>query len=206
MHQEIHLMKKQTPAGKIKTAASDLLSFIEDWGHPEWVVLAAEAPIDQVSTLYATVCSARERLTEVPVRAPRKKDNEIAPLIALVQPKECTWTVILRILCLPIGMPDITNAEKVCQTMSAKLKTRTLAFFGEDTSFAMSYMLYQNGKKVGSKDWESQRDSADAEFAALGIYLPACYPRREGKTTWVCARESSLDRIQRADVVDLGEV
>jgi hypothetical protein len=103
-------------------------------------------------------------------------------------------------------MPDITNAEEVCQTMSAKLKTRTLAFFGEDTSFAMSYMLYQNGKKVGSKDWESQRDSADDEFAALGIYLPACYPRREGKTTWVCARESSLDRIARADVVDLGKI
>jgi len=146
------------------------------------------------------------RLTAVPVRAPRKKDDEIAPLIAIVQPKESSWAVILRILCMPIGMPDVTDAEKVCKTMSTKLKTRALAFIGEDTSFAMGYMLYQHGKKVGTKDWESQTDSADEEFAALGIYLPACYPRQEGKTTWLCAHESSIDRIQRADVVDLGEV
>lgn len=60
----------------------------------------------------------------------------------------------------------------------------------------------RNGKKAGSKDWESQTNPADKAFAAGP--LPSCLlPRREGKITWVCAAQSSIDRIQRADVVDL---
>ncbi len=201
-------MKEKSTASKAAkpAAASHLLSFIHEWGHPEWIVIAVEAPVDQVSSHYSTIRSARKRLTEVPIHARRKRDDEIAPLVAIVQPKGSAWSVILRILCMPIGMPDVTDAEQVCQKTSAKLKTRALAFIGEDTSFAMGYILYQKGKKVGSKDWESQRNSADKAFADLGIYLPACYPRQEGKKIWVCTDESSRDLIERADVVDIGDI
>lgn len=187
-------------------ADTDLVSFIHDWGHPEWVVLAVEAPVDQVSSLYAAACAAKARLTNVPVRPARKEDEEMAPVIPIVQPRGSVWSVILRVICLPIGESDIRGAETACQNLSAKLRTRALAFFGEKTSFAMSYRLFQQGKKIVSRDWNSQLDSAESEFAALGIYLPACYPMREGAKTWVCAREASIDRIQRADIVDLGEI
>jgi hypothetical protein len=103
-------------------------------------------------------------------------------------------------------MPDWTAAEHICEKISKKLKTRALAFMGEDTSFAMGYTLYESGTKMGSKEWESQTDSADGAFEALGLYLPACYPRREDNTIWVCALDASFDRIDRADVVDLGKV
>ena len=185
--------------------ASDLIEFIHEWGHPEWVVLAVEAPIEEVSSLYASMRSAKKRLSEVPIRVAGKQDDEIASLVAVVQPTNSSWSVILRSLCLPIEEGDIKMAQKDAQTLSSKLKTRAVAFVGEDTSGAMQYWLYQGGKQAGGKEWESQDDSADKAFAALGLYLPPCYPRRDAKTTWLAAIGTATERIQRADIIDLGE-
>jgi hypothetical protein len=67
----------------------------------------------------------------------------------------------------------------------------------------MSYVLYHKGKESSRYDWEDQSDPSDAQFAKLQLYLPACYPRKEGRDVWLAARESAVDRIDRADIVEI---
>lgn len=184
-------------------AVTDFISFIQDWGHPEWIVLAAEAPVEKVARHYAAENSAKHHWPAIPIQPLTRKDDEIAPLTAVVQPSDCTWSIIYRYLCLPIESDDVEAAQKDAQLLSAKLKCRTLAFYGEETSMAMSCHLYQKGKQTGSKDWESQFDKADKAFANLDLWLPVCFPRRSGKNLWLAAREPS--QIQRADLLDFGE-
>src|SRR5438046_250981 len=166
--------KRSSKFGTKRLGAADFLSFIHNWGHPEWVVLAAEAPLEQVCDIYGKEHSAKERFQEVPIRAARLKDNEIAPLVAAVQPKESSWVVLLRTLCLPISIADLSLARKDAQMLSGNLQARALVFFGEDTSYSMEYAFYENGKQVGAREWESQTERADNEFAKLGLYLPGC--------------------------------
>jgi hypothetical protein len=109
-------------------------------------------------------------------------------------------------MCYPIGSRDIEEGTKAALELSAKLKTRALAFFGEDTSGAMEFSLYRGGKKTGTTSWESQNDPADDVFEKLGLSVPVCYPRQKGKTTWISAKYPWAERIQRADVVDIGGI
>jgi hypothetical protein len=160
-----------------RLGVSDFLAFIGDWGHPEWIVLAAEAPLDQVSGLLAAAHSAKRVQHEVSIRAAGKQDNEIAHLVAVVQCAKALWSVALVSLCLPIGEEDFKSAQDDARMLSAKLKTRALAFIGEDTSGAMGYHLYRNGREIEHKEWEqSKRRAADRAFGEIGLYLPACYP------------------------------
>jgi hypothetical protein len=184
---------------------SDFIEFIADWGHPEWIVLAAEAPAETVARTYASLCSARKSWANVPV-CKNGKDDAIAPLSAVVQPKGSDWSVIYRILCLPIQMADLDEANKIAKSLSAKLKTRALSFIGEDTSGAMGYRLFRGGKEAQEQEWESQTDPADDDFAQLGLRIPPCYPRQDGKTICLVALHSWLEEIERADVVDVGEL
>jgi hypothetical protein len=184
---------------------SDFLGFIWDWGHPEWLVLAVESPIGQVSALYASMCGAKRTWSAVAVH-PAKKKDDMASLVALVQAKDCAWTVIYRLMCYPIGSRDIEQGTKTAQELSAKLKTRALAFFGEDTSGAMEFSLHRNGKYAGTTSWESQNDPADAAFEKLKLNVPVCYPCRAGKAVWIAVREPWTESIQRADIVDIGEL
>lgn len=194
--------KKSNPKPR---PVSNFISFIWDWGHPEWVVLAVESPVTEVARLYASLASAKRSWSEVPVR-PAKKNDDMASLVAVVQPKDSRWSVIYRLMCYPIGAQVVEDGTKMAQELSANLKTRALAFFGEDTSGAMEFSLYRSGKKAGTTSWRSQHDPADAAFQKLGLVVPVCYPRREGKVTWVATREPWTEGILRADVVDIGEI
>jgi hypothetical protein len=184
-------------------AVSDFISFIHEWGHPEWIILAAEAPVEKVAIAYAAAKSAKRHWPEIPIHQLTRKDDEIAPLVAIVQPADCPWSIIYRCLCLPIESDDVEAAQKDAQLLSAKLKTKAFAFCGEDTSMAMACILYQKGRQTGSKDWDSQFDEADKAFSNLGLYLPICFPRRAGKKSWLAAKEPS--QIQRVDLLDFGE-
>ena len=62
------VLHRDVKPANVLLGASDLLTFIEGWGHPEWVVLAAEAPIEQVSKLLAAAHSATQVLRDVPLR------------------------------------------------------------------------------------------------------------------------------------------
>jgi len=194
-------MKKKSSSKA--NAVSDFISFIHEWGHPEWIVLAAEAPAEKVSTHYAAVNAAKRHLPEIPIHLLTPQDDEIAPLVAIVQPADGSWAIIYRHLCLPIDSSDIAAAKKDAQILSSKLNTKALAFYGEDTSMAMECFLYQNGKQTGSKDWDSQLDNADKAFSNLDLGLPVCFPRRAGKKIWLAATEPSA--IKRADAIDFGE-
>src|SRR4051794_13982904 len=125
--------KSPTRTPPAPLGASDLLAFIDDWGHPEWVVLAAEAPTEKVSRLLAAAHSAKQVLRDVPIRAAGKQDNEIAPLAAVTQCANSPWSVALVSLCLPVDEHDLKSAQDDARMLSSKLKTRALAFFGEDT-------------------------------------------------------------------------
>jgi hypothetical protein len=186
--------------------ARDLLAFIKDWGHPEWVVLAAEAPIGPVSKVLAAAHSAKEVLHRVTLRAAGKQDNEIAPLVAVAQCANAPWSVVFVSLCLPVGEGDFRSAQDDARLLSSKLKTRALAFIGEDTSGAMGYRLYRNGEEVGQKEWDqSKTGAADKAVAELGLYLPACYPCTRRGETWLAVAGSSLSRLERADLIKFGE-
>jgi hypothetical protein len=198
--------KSPTKAPPASLGASDLLAFIDDWGHAEWVVLAAEAPTEQVSRLLAAAHSAKQVLRDVPVRAAGKQDNEIAPLAAVTQCAHSPWTVALVSLGLPVDEHDLKSAQDDARMLSSKLKTRALAFIGEDTSGAMGYHLYRNGQEVEQKQWDQiKARAADKAFASLGIYLPACYPCASRGTSWLAVTPSSTSRIARADLIQFGE-
>ncbi len=181
--------------------ATDLLSFIDEWGLPTWAIIAAESPLEQTVAAYSAVAIHKRVWPCVPIRPAGKKDNEMANLVPVLQPKNCRWSLIYRILCLPFE--DFEELMEDVQTISASLKGRALAFFGHDTSGAMSYVLYTKGKETGRYDWEDRSDPSDEQFAKLQLYLPACYPRKEGKDVWLAAVESAIDTIERADVVEI---
>jgi hypothetical protein len=89
------------------------------------------------------------------------------------------------------------------QVISTKLKSRALAFIGHDTSGAMSYFLYDRGRKTGQRDWAYRTEPSEKEFADLNLYVPACYPRQEGGDTWLAVMDSSVGRIARADILEM---
>ncbi len=194
-------MKAKVPAA-IRSGSS-FISFIHEWGHPEWVVLAAEAPLDSLAKELGAITPARQRWKNVPVRAATPRDNEIAPWLALVQLTDSPWTVALRLLCLPLDERDITTAEKEALKLSAKLRTRTVVFVGEDTSGGMYCSLYERGRCVSMQDWETQGEAIDSVFARLGLLVPACYPvvGANGAELVLASQAASL-RIERADVLD----
>jgi hypothetical protein len=181
--------------------ATDFISFIDEWGLPTWAVIAAKSPVDQTVAAYSTVATHKRVWPSVPIRPARKKDKEMANLVPVIQPKDCRWSLIYLILCCPFeGFEELMDEA---QRMSATLKGRALAFFGHDTSGAMSYVLYTRGRESGRYHWEDQSDPSDEQFAKLQLYLPACYPRKEGKDVWLAAQESAVDRIERADIVEI---
>ena len=193
-------------AQTILHAAGNLLTFIQNWGHPEWVVVAAEAPIEKVSSLLASTHSAKQVFHQVPVRLARKQDEEIAALVAVVKCAGTSWSVAHLVLSLPINEADYKSAQQDARMLSAKLKTRALTFVGEDTSLTMVYHLYRNGREILQKEWDqAQTRAADKAFAELGLYLPACYPCAERGAPWLATTSSSISRVERATLIKFGE-
>jgi hypothetical protein len=190
--------KTETPFG-----ISNFIDFIDDWGESTWAVIAVESPVEPTVTAYAHVSTHKKAWHNAPVRPARKQDNVIASLVPVVQPKNSKWSLIYRIICLP--WEDFEGLMSDAQSISAELKTRALAFIGHDSSGGMSYFLYKNGKKIGQHDWASRYDPSDKQFAQLELYVPACYSRKEGRATWLVVTESSLDRIERADIIEIAD-
>src|SRR5215471_1869466 len=62
--------------------------------------------------------------------------------------------------------------------------------------------VYRNGKKLEETEWD-QTKPADKTFERLGLYLPACYPCRENGEPWIAASSGCVDRIERADILNL---
>lgn len=186
-----------------KFGVTSFVDFVDYWGHPTWAVLAVDAPIETVTAAYSKIAGGKGLWPNVPIRMNHSSDKEMAHLVALVQPKASKWVLIYRCMCLPFDGFDRVLADT--KSISSKLKTRALAFLGHDTSGGMGSTLYRNGKKVEEHGWEYRTDPSNKHFAQLELFVPACYPRQKGTEICLVVMQSSQDRIERADLVDIGD-
>ena len=201
--------KQPDGGGGAVRAVSDFLEFAWEWGTDEWVVLAVEAPIEQVTKAFVNLAEPEpdDVLERVPVRPATKKELGVAStLVPVVQVAGGAWTTIHRVVGLPIGTDDIEQGDELAGKLSAELKTRALRFVGEDTSGAMEVTVFDRGKRGASKEWDQELDVADAYFAKLGLTVPACYARDTGKERCLVTVSAEwAARIARADLADFGD-
>lgn len=190
---------KPPPAG-----IGAFVKFIHDWGQPDWVVLAAEAPIAKVTKAYVAARTPSATSPSVPIRAATKSDNEIAPLAAVVQPATSGWSIVLRSLCLPLELGVIQEAVADAKKLSQVLKTRAAVFYGSDTSHTMALDVFQNGALTDKHEWSQNKAAkAGAIFTSLGLTIPACYPCASRRESWLAVVGASADTIARADLLNL---
>jgi ankyrin repeat protein len=195
-------MKSGRKASSARSGAKHFISFIHKWGHPEWIVIACEAPLEDVSEAYARLRGATGMFRGVMVKPARKTDTEMAPLVTVAKPKHSGWTVIFRSLCVPIQVRDIEEAEKDALALSKKLERRTATFCGADTSYSMAWRLFAGGKQVEQKSWE-QTISPDSTLRSAKLYLPACFPCRDDGNPWLVVQSSSDGTIEEATILNL---
>lgn len=192
-------------------------------GQPEWALFAVKAPIEDVSTAFAEFRSPKKRVVNVPHRGPTG-NIDIAFLTAVVRTRGNPWTLVFRSLT-DIDVSHLRRVPEEAKTLSERLATRAVTFFAEDASAAMGYEIFERGQSLERADWEAdelkrfestlrqkpalQTDSdkfVDDVFRAEGIYVPCCYPQSDSQTQWLVVEDASAEAVQRADLIDTGEV
>jgi hypothetical protein len=190
-------------------------------GSPSWYIFAVEAPIDAVLDEFIRLRKAKEVFRDVPVLRARKQED-VGALIPVVQVPGNPWAVVLR-------APGYVNSNHLAEyrvdagTLSKRLKTRAIAFCGEDTSGSAGYQLYDSGKLIESAEWANGDDScseftskrrklperevfdetfADEVFSELGIYVPVCFGTKGSKPNLV-VEKASTGMVERAHLIDL---
>ena len=136
--------------------------------------------------------------------------------------KTGAWTVIFRSQ-FRLGPDDASLAVEDAKELSARLKTRAVAFVRESATNTIGFDLFQNGHPSECASWTEHgplrlfksrfrrrpapEDSAekyiDRIFSNLGIYLPACYPRLRRNGPVLCVERASLPAVERADLLAL---
>ncbi|MCY6488795.1 hypothetical protein [Leptolyngbya sp. GGD] len=118
-------------------------------GHPEYAIFAVKAPIAQVSELVAQYCkaSAWEKDIQEPVAIwnLRKKDSQYC--LPVIQPSENEWTVVYW------GMGYWQDIAEMCQEISSHLNTDVMEISEEDTSGAIGYSLFSQGRLLERMEW-----------------------------------------------------
>ena len=187
-----------------KFGVADFTDYIYD-GHPEWIVLCAEAPAEHLSEAFAAAVKAKRRLTNVPVKPVKKAPGEFfPPRIPVVDVTGTAWSSALWLANWPIGTPDVEQAEAVAKKLSTRLKARTLLFMGEDTSGAMDLQVFEAGKQIEHKGWVEDEES-DEHFAKRRVYIPPCFAVKSRNVLSVGAPPHVAARITRADVLEFAE-
>jgi ankyrin repeat protein len=181
--------------------ASDFVDFVHGHGHPEWIVLAVEAPLADALMVYESCFPVAESRQSVPIVSSQRNYKNMPEWVPFVQPVNSKWAVLLRVVGFPIGSHDIIQAIDDTELISKKLRTRGLSFFGEDTAGAMQCELFEKGKSLGTESWKHQGAEADGLFKKLGLYVPACYAQKCGNSTRLAVWPSSKNRIARAALV-----
>ena len=208
--------EKQPPLG-----AAHFLELANN-GEPECSLIAVEAPLDKVTEALSQRYKSAKLQQHVEIKKTRKND-ELARYVALIQIKDNHWTIVLRSLFYVNGN-DLASVIEDAKALSEKLKTKAISFVSEDTSGAIQFDLFDKGQLIEQAQWtdggsfaafESTRrkqpkiDEIDNKFTTklfreLGIYLPACYSRGKAKNVCLCAEKQSLDRIEAANLLELG--
>jgi hypothetical protein len=197
----------------------DFLEFINE-GQPEWSLFAVEAPAEEVSEEWVDFRGAKSVSRDVPRKVAGEFDD-VAPLIAVVQVKDNPWAIVFRSL-LYLDEAQLEAVVDEAKEFSARLHTRTITFIGEDTSGANSYDFFEKGKLLEEAQWEvggeffkfksTLRKRPEVEkvtdefvngfFREQGIYVPACYPMAENEDVWLAVEKSSMDAVERADLIE----
>ena len=216
-------MKDDRNKSSSQAGIADFLKFMYD-GQPEWSLLAVKAPIDEVTDEFAEIHGSETVLRDASRKPTTEKFDDVADQIAIVQLKDNPWTIVFRSL-LYVDEEVIERANEEAKELSARLNTKVVAFIGEDTSGSQAYKLFEKGKLLEEAQWEVGGELytfksklrkkpaietvgdefAEGFFTEQEIYLPCCYPKYEDGQAWLAVEKNSIELIERADLIELGE-
>jgi hypothetical protein len=220
---EVEQMKDESKKSSPPVGITEFLKFMYD-GQPEWSLLAVKAPIDEVTEEFADLHGAETVLRDVPRKPTTEKYDDVASQIAVVQVKDNAWTIIFRSL-LYVDEQNIESVNEEAKELSARLNTKAIPFVGDDTSGSQAYKVFEKGTLLEEAEWEVGGELytfksklrkkpaieavgdefADAVFTEQEIYVPCCYPKNDEGQSWLAVEKNSLDFIDRADLIDLGQ-
>jgi len=223
-HSRLPKNRSGKPARQPSGPALGIKDFTTMDVHPEWSLFAVKAPADAVARALADFRKPLRFQRSVSLK-PSKKFEHLARLTAVVRIKANPWAVVLRSIGV-VSAQELEGVPEEAKTISAKLKTRAATLILEDTSNAMGYTLYERGRLLEQAEWECggamssftstlrqrpegrrfNQDFADQLFRAEGIYIPACYPCQEGGRVWLSVQKCSARLIDRADLLELGNI
>jgi|GEM_PF-5529802 len=113
-------------------------------GQPEYAIFAVKAPIEQVGQILMERSHAKEWRQRIQsdqdIWAVLSQDN--AYWIPMLQPTANPWTVVYW-MC-----GDWVDIADLCQEVSSTLQTRVITLAEEDTSGAVGYEIYAQGKEI----------------------------------------------------------
>jgi hypothetical protein len=213
--------KPDSSKGPRPLGIADFMNFVNDT-EPEWTLLAVKAPIEQAAGAFADLRKTDRWLHDVPRRDSKEDDDLDTSLAMALQLRDSPWTVIIRDL-FDYTEPGHKGIAQDARTLSAKFKTRAIAFSGEDTAGVLAYDLFDGGQLLERAEWEEGgeffvfrstlrkqptinevgQEFADEVFREQGIYVPACYAKSEEEDAWICVEKVSADSIERADLIGL---
>jgi len=216
-------MKDESKKGSPQVGITEFLKFMYD-GQPEWSLLVVKAPIDEVTDEFTDLHGAETVLRDAPRKPIIEKYDEVASQIAVVHVRDNPWTIVFRSL-LYVDEKNIESVNEEAKDLSARLNTKAITFIGDDTSGAQAYKLFEKGKLLEEAEWEVGGELytfksklrkkpaigavgdefAEGFFSEQEIYIPCCYPKYEDGHSWLAVEKNSLDAIERADLIDLGE-
>jgi ankyrin repeat protein len=212
------------PQLKKSDARSGIRDFLEliHYTEPEFAVMAVKAPMGKAAKAFADLRRPNAWRRNVPRLAAAGVRHVDASLTAVVKVRHNHWTVFFRSL-FRLGENDYKSVGEEALALSARLKTKAVAFLRDETANALGYHFYERGGLSEQAQWiegssvhwfksrfrqppekdELGEDFIEKVFRQQGIYLPACYPRCKRKQAWLCVENASAKAVQRADILIL---
>ncbi len=186
-------------------------------GVPAWYLFVVEAPLDEVLKEFTRLRKMKRIIRDVPLVGIKKYES-IGLTVPVVRVMGSSWTIVQRAICI-VTSQQLRDYAEDAKVLSARLKTRAIAFAAEDTSGSGGYELYEKGVQIEKAEWgessgfTSKRrktpkhdtyDTAfvDGVFRDLGIYVPVCYGR-DGASPALAIDKKSSGSIERAHLVEL---
>jgi len=187
----------EQPKPEERHIASDFLKLVNT-GEAEWALLALKAQFDAVSDAYFKFSKSKTRHQNVPLR-PAADAEEIPPFAAVVKVKDSPWTLILCTIFY-IRASHIKHIAAAAKELSESLKTHALTYSGTEETDYGNCELFDNGKSASKAAGKKSIALLTKEI----VVLPAFYPARKGDNQWLSIEKSSINMVERADLVVSG--
>ncbi len=204
-------------AGKVRPASPQdgIAPFLEHTsGHPEWVFIAARAPLEAVSTALAEIWGARERLADVARRAVPE-----GPGVFALQLDGHPWS-LAPIRIGDYRLEDAALADAAAPALATRLGTTALACYGEDTSASIGACAFRNAEQVAAVEWpdgetlhyEGEGEGPEGRtpearlrrfFRDLELFVPALEIASDGFDQQLVIRNVGLRAVAQVDFLAL---